>query len=295
LTLLGIHPVADNRPQVRPPLRGHLHKIGLIALVSMLLMGGPAVVAGDIAAAEDPAPAAASAPASGGMDQAPRPLQELRPLVAKPLSPSDLPPPSIFSPRSLPRSVNLTIEPKGDGDQGAYRAVIDREAASYGVPPELVDAVMSVESSYNPATVGADGEIGLMQLMPATAQMLGFTGTPTELAVPETNIHYGVLYLAVAWRLAGQDICTATMKYRAGHGETRFSVRSVDYCLKVRSRLAARGFRVTGLVPQATFGLPAGGGSRGPLLSQRVPGVDLQALNATLHALTSRVAVGPLH
>jgi hypothetical protein len=44
------------------------------------------------------------------------------------------------------------------------------------------------------------------------------------------------------------------MKYRAGHGETRFSVKSVEYCKRVRSHLASVGFPVTGEVPKPTFG-----------------------------------------
>jgi hypothetical protein len=44
------------------------------------------------------------------------------------------------------------------------------------------------------------------------------------------------------------------MKYRAGHGEMRFSYLSVNYCLAVRGKLAARGIGVTGTVPVATLG-----------------------------------------
>ena len=116
-------------------------------------------------------------------------------------------------------------------------------------------------SGYNPGAIGGVGEIGLMQILPSTARMLGFSGSLADLAVPETNIHYGVTYLAAAWRLAGGDMCTAVMKYRAGHGETRFSFLSVNYCLAVRSKLMARGFHVTGNVPVATFGEPGGGGA----------------------------------
>lgn len=67
--------------------------------------------------------------------------------------------------------------------------------------------------------------------------MMGFSGSLADLAVLDTNIRYGVTYLARAYRLAGGDLCTATMKYRVGHGETRFSYLSVDYCRKVRARL----------------------------------------------------------
>jgi soluble lytic murein transglycosylase-like protein len=149
---------------------------------------------------------------------------------------------------------------------------------------------MAVESQYNPAVVGMDGEIGLMQVMPATARMLGFSGTEAQLAVPDVNIHYGAKYLAGAWRLAGEDLCTAAMKYRAGHGETRFSLRSVDYCTRVRNHLAARGVPVSGVVPQPNLG---GGPTGAPIRSRplsRGGTVNFAALNARLRALTDGVA-----
>ena len=90
--------------------------------------------------------------------------------------------------------------------------------------------------------------------MPPTAKLLGFKGSNDELGVPATNIKLGTTYLAQAWQRAGKDICTAVMKYRAGHNETRFSVLSVNYCRKVRKRLKAAGYPVTGKVPKATFG-----------------------------------------
>ncbi|MBB4198988.1 transglycosylase [Rhodoblastus sphagnicola] len=195
----------------------------------------------------------------------------------------------------------------GRGDGGAptaegrlaYRALIEKEALRQGIGPEIAEAVMAVESGYNPREIGGVGEIGLMQIRPETARMLGFVGSAADLAIPETNIHFGVAYLGQAWRLAGGDLCGALMKYRAGHGETRFSYLSVHYCLAVRSQLAARGFRVTGRVPVATFGEPVGAGRR--LVAGRgcgryciggagaagsgVAPVNFAALNASLGAL----------
>jgi len=141
-----------------------------------------------------------------------------------------------------------------------FRAIARREAEARGLPPQIADAVMHVESDYNPAARGGAGEVGLMQVMPPTARLLGFSGTVEQLAVPETNIRLGVRYLARAWQLAGGDICTAAMKYRAGHGETRFSVKSVDYCRRIRIHLASVGYPVTGELPVATFGFD----DRGP-------------------------------
>ncbi len=139
----------------------------------------------------------------------------------------------------------------------AYRAIAAGEADKRGLPPALADAVMRVESNYNPAARGKDGEYGVMQVMPPTARMLGHTGPVEQLAEPEVNIPLGVRYLADAWRLAKGDICTAVMKYRAGHGETRFSVLSVRYCERVRQHLASIGYPVTGVVPEPTFGFRA--------------------------------------
>nr|WP_246788635.1 transglycosylase SLT domain-containing protein [Bradyrhizobium sp. CCBAU 53421] len=180
-----------------------------------------------------------------------------------------------------------------------YRALIEKEAAGSGLAPEIAEAVMGVESGYNPDVIGGVGEIGLMQLLPSTARMLGFSGSLAELAIPENNIHFGVMYLAQAWRLAGGDLCTAVMKYRAGHGETRFSYLSVNYCVAVRARLFARGFRVTGTVPVATFGEPgrAGGGGSGGcgrkcLGGGRIGRVDLVALNTRLNALVIQARGG---
>lgn len=182
--------------------------------------------------------------------------------------------------------------PSGTAEPHArYHALVEKEAAQDGLAPEIAEAVMAVESGYNPGAVGGAGEIGLMQILPSTARMLGFAGTNADLAVPETNIHYGVTYLAQAWRLAGGDLCTAVMKYRAGHGETRFSFLSVNYCVAVRSKLAARGFRVTGSVPVATFGEPGRGGGCGRkcLGGSRIGTVNVAALNTQLSALVAQV------
>ena len=115
-----------------------------------------------------------------------------------------------------------------------YRQIGRAEAKRNGVPFELVDAIMAVESGYDWKARGGAGEVGLMQLMPATAAFMGFTGSLAGLADPEINILYGARYLGVAWRLAGGDLCTTVMKYRAGHGETRFSERSKKYCQRCR-------------------------------------------------------------
>jgi hypothetical protein len=121
--------------------------------------------------------------------------------------------------------------------RAAIRAIIEREVASTRLPPDIAEAVVFVESRYDSTVVGGVGEIGVMQVRPETAAMLGFRGTTAELAQLEINIHYGVKYLSRAWRLAGGDLCRTLMKYRAGHGEEAMSARSRIYCNRARNRL----------------------------------------------------------
>lgn len=217
----------------------------------------------------------------------------VRPVI-KPWTSADLPQ-NALSGRPIPR-LRVHLEDRlASGRSGTYArsdylAIIARQAASAGIPHELVQAIMAVESRFDPTAVGADGEIGLMQIMPGTARMLGFTGSLAELADAEVNIAYGTAYLAGAWRLANHDICTAAMKYRAGHGESRFSFLSVEYCIRVRAELAALGFPVTGSVPQATFGpsdAPRGRSTVGRSVAQ----LDFKQLNMQLRQSTERLVL----
>lgn len=156
----------------------------------------------------------------------------------------------------------------------SYKLFAGCEAARLGLPAEVSHAVMEIESGFKPWARGLDGEVGLMQILPSTANLLGFRGTDDELSVPAVNIKYGVRYLAGAYKLAGGDLCTTVMKYRAGHGETRFSHLSVAYCLRARAILKRKGFELTGTVPVATFGNVVAAGSGGGSCVRRsfVPG-----------------------
>ena len=77
-----------------------------------------------------------------------------------------------------------------------FKAFATCQASRYGLEPVLAHAVMEIEIGFDPGVRGADGELGLMQVMPATARMLGFRGSLDELGEPATNIALGVRYLA---------------------------------------------------------------------------------------------------
>ena len=120
-----------------------------------------------------------------------------------------------------------------------YSTIISSYASSYGVPVALAHAVVRVESNYRPEMTGRAGEVGLMQIKYSTAQGLGYTGTRQALYNPETNIRWGMKYLAGAHKLGNGTTCGTILRYNAGHGATRMNPVSANYCAKVKLQMAS--------------------------------------------------------
>ncbi|MBB4569161.1 lytic transglycosylase domain-containing protein [Rhizobium leucaenae] len=121
--------------------------------------------------------------------------------------------------------------------QNPYSALIAKYAKQNGVPVELATAVVQIESNFNPKRRGSAGEIGLMQIKPATARLMGYSGSAKGLYDPETNIKFGMKYLAAAQELGGGPTCNTILKYNAGHAATRMNPVSQKYCGKVLALL----------------------------------------------------------
>ncbi|MGO4564107.1 lytic transglycosylase domain-containing protein [Rhizobium sp. 2YAF20] len=118
-----------------------------------------------------------------------------------------------------------------------YADTIAKYANQNGVPVELATAVVQIESNFNPRMRGSAGEIGLMQVKPATARLMGYSGSTKGLYDPDTNIRIGMKYLAMAQQLGGGPTCNTILKYNAGHGATRMNPVSQRYCGKVLALL----------------------------------------------------------
>jgi soluble lytic murein transglycosylase-like protein len=125
-----------------------------------------------------------------------------------------------------------------------YSPLIDRIAHAHQMDRALVHAVVTAESAYNPGAVSKAGAVGLMQLMPGTAERYGVTDRRS----PAQNLHGGVRYLRDLLAMF-QDLQLALAAYNAGenaviryghkippYDETRQYVRRVlDYYRRYRS------------------------------------------------------------
>ena len=115
--------------------------------------------------------------------------------------------------------------------------LIEKAARDHNIPPALLEAVVRIESRYNPGVRNA-GAIGLMQIKLATARGIGFSGDAAALSRPETNLHWGAKYLARAYHLSNGDTCLTLARYQGGHRVEKMGPASKAYCAKVRTVLA---------------------------------------------------------
>lgn len=112
--------------------------------------------------------------------------------------------------RSCGRLTKAALRARGDG----YQTLIDKHAAAQDVPPELVRAVMHVESCFEHRAVSRVGARGLMQLMPETASLLGVKDSFDA----GQNIAGGVRYLRMMRDRFPGDWKLALAAYNAGPG-----------------------------------------------------------------------------
>ena len=93
-----------------------------------------------------------------------------------------------------------------------YRAVVRATAQAEGIEPELIHAVITAESGYNPSALSHKGAVGLMQLMPDTAAQYGVTN-PRD---PAQNLNAGARHLRYLLDKFDNDMTLALAAYNAG-------------------------------------------------------------------------------
>jgi len=139
-------------------------------------------------------------------------------------------------------------------------AAIDKAASRHNVDPNLVRALVKVESNFNPNAVSRKGAMGLMQLMPQTARQLNVSN-PFN---PEENVDAGVRHLKRLLESYGGDVQLSVAAYNAGSGAV---ARSSGIPRYAETRNYVR--RITSLYGGNLGSNYFGGASREPVKVQR--------------------------
>ena len=115
-----------------------------------------------------------------------------------------------------PRAQQARREALHPNETPELRALIRKYAALYGVPEDLVHRVVIRESRHRPGARNGP-YYGLMQMLPATARGMGYSGSASGLLDAETNLKYGVKYLRGAYVVAGGNPDNAVRWYSKGY------------------------------------------------------------------------------
>ncbi len=98
-----------------------------------------------------------------------------------------------------------------------FTPLINKTAKNTKLSPELLHAVIQAESAYNPKAKSHAGAIGLMQLMPATAERMGVS----NIWDPRQNIEGGAKYLRMLLDMFRNNLSLALAAYNAGEGAVK--------------------------------------------------------------------------
>ena len=141
----------------------------------------------------------------------------------------------------------------------SVRPHLQKAAEKTGVDYDLLKAVIAVESGFDAGAVSPKGAVGLMQLMPATAERFGVNSTPKQtvqqkLADPAVNIPAGARYLSYLMGLFPGRLDLVLAAYNAGEGAVRKAGQAIPPFEETRKYVKA----VTGIYEQLQSGkLPA--------------------------------------
>jgi soluble lytic murein transglycosylase len=124
-----------------------------------------------------------------------------------------------------------------------YDDIIRKTALENGLDPELIKAVIKVESNFNPTAVSPKGALGLMQLLPVTAKRFGVS----DCFDPAENIRGGTRYLKYLFSLFQGNLELSLAAYNAGENVVKSLGRippyreTINYVRKVKDLYSGSG------------------------------------------------------
>jgi hypothetical protein len=114
--------------------------------------------------------------------------------------------------RTVPRTRSSESSASPAGAPGAYVDIVNSACNRHGVDPSLVQAIIKVESDFNPYALSRKGAMGLMQLMPQTA----LDWNVSDSFNPSDNIDGGVRYLRYLLDRYEGNLSLALAAYNSG-------------------------------------------------------------------------------
>ncbi len=145
-----------------------------------------------------------------------------------------------IEPEEIFEPVVAPVERDAGSLTSPYARFIKASAIKYGLDPKLLESVMAAESNLNPRAISAKNALGLMQLMPETAQRMAVRN-PFD---PAQNIEGGARYLRQMLDRFSGNLTLALAAYNAGpdkvtlYGGVPPYRETVEYIRRVKQRLA---------------------------------------------------------
>ncbi|SDO42969.1 lytic transglycosylase domain-containing protein [Phyllobacterium sp. OV277] len=177
--------------------------LGLVLTLAACTTGNPTL---PVATASIPVPAAAPRTTALTVTDAPVQMAYAGPAVKT----------TTMTPSAAVEVASVAEPAKFSAPGTPVDTLISQYSAAYAVPESLVRRVVHRESRGRPEA--RNGKYwGLMQLLPSTARAMGHNGTAKDLLDAETNLKYGVKYLAGAYRVADRNPDQAVRLYSRGY------------------------------------------------------------------------------
>lgn len=127
--------------------------------------------------------------------------------------------------RVMPERVLLRLDPRLERE---FLRTVHYEASRQGLDPQLVLAIIHVESAFNKYAISSASARGYMQVMPFWPELIGFG--KENLFDMRLNIRYGTLILRHYLDIEGGDYFTALGRYNGSLGKAVYVDRVLDKC-----------------------------------------------------------------